>query len=148
MTDGIHVGNASISPGHQDITLTETITTILCTSSDKARVHELFTGKISTDYWGTADDKFCGAKKTALNGGTSKVTLSIGNPDPYEGLVFIHHKKLSGDVRKIHISIATTDTNKINLVRLILTFKKYITCLLYTSPSPRDRQKSRMPSSA
>eukprot|EP00826_Nyctotherus_ovalis_P022057 TRINITY_DN17221_c0_g1_i2.p2 TRINITY_DN17221_c0_g1~~TRINITY_DN17221_c0_g1_i2.p2 ORF type:complete len:150 (-),score=40.75 TRINITY_DN17221_c0_g1_i2:1-450(-) len=25
---------------------------------------------------------------------------------------------------------------------------KYIVCLLYTSPSPRDRQKSRMPSSA
>ena len=24
----------------------------------------------------------------------------------------------------------------------------FITCLLYTSPSPRDRQKSRMPSSA
>ena len=24
----------------------------------------------------------------------------------------------------------------------------YIDCLLYTSPSPRDRQKSRMPSSA
>ena len=24
----------------------------------------------------------------------------------------------------------------------------YMTCLLYTSPSPRDRQKSRMPSSA
>ena len=24
----------------------------------------------------------------------------------------------------------------------------YSTCLLYTSPSPRDRQKSRMPSSA
>ena len=25
---------------------------------------------------------------------------------------------------------------------------KYLNCLLYTSPSPRDRQKSRMPSSA
>ena len=25
---------------------------------------------------------------------------------------------------------------------------QYIDCLLYTSPSPRDRQKSRMPSSA
>ena len=25
---------------------------------------------------------------------------------------------------------------------------KHVTCLLYTSPSPRDRQKSRMPSSA
>ena len=26
--------------------------------------------------------------------------------------------------------------------------KKYIDCLLYTSPSPRDRTRSRMPSSA
>ena len=26
--------------------------------------------------------------------------------------------------------------------------KEFTTCLLYTSPSPRDRQKSRMPSSA
>ena len=25
---------------------------------------------------------------------------------------------------------------------------QYMVCLLYTSPSPRDRQKSRMPSSA
>ena len=30
-----------------------------------------------------------------------------------------------------------------------LTYSKFINgCLLYTSPSPRDRQKSRMPSSA
>ena len=28
------------------------------------------------------------------------------------------------------------------------TFKVAKNCLLYTSPSPRDRQKSRMPSSA
>ena len=27
-------------------------------------------------------------------------------------------------------------------------YKLFPTCLLYTSPSPRDRQKSRMPSSA
>ena len=27
-------------------------------------------------------------------------------------------------------------------------FAEWIVCLLYTSPSPRDRQKSRMPSSA
>ena len=26
--------------------------------------------------------------------------------------------------------------------------REYLTCLLYTSPSPRDRQRSRMPSSA
>ena len=28
------------------------------------------------------------------------------------------------------------------------TFTNHKSCLLYTSPSPRDRQKSRMPSSA
>ena len=28
------------------------------------------------------------------------------------------------------------------------TVENYLFCLLYTSPSPRDRQKSRMPSSA
>ena len=32
--------------------------------------------------------------------------------------------------------------------RLEFFIKKYKPCLLYTSPSPRDRQKSRMPSSA
>ena len=30
----------------------------------------------------------------------------------------------------------------------IVTYARNYTCLLYTSPSPRDRQKSRMPSSA
>ena len=28
------------------------------------------------------------------------------------------------------------------------SIKRYVSCLLYTSPSPRDRQKSRMPASA
>ena len=31
---------------------------------------------------------------------------------------------------------------------LIMSKSQYTPCLLYTSPSPRDRQKSRMPSSA
>ena len=35
------------------------------------------------------------------------------------------------------------------LARLLAdTYVLYGNCLLYTSPSPRDRQKSRMPSSA
>ena len=32
--------------------------------------------------------------------------------------------------------------------RVVLLIDEYDACLLYTSPSPRDRQKSRMPSSA
>ena len=34
------------------------------------------------------------------------------------------------------------------VVSLELDYTTYYNCLLYTSPSPRDRQKSRMPSSA
>ena len=43
---------------------------------------------------------------------------------------------------------ATGDYEK--AIDQLVTYKKKnkITCLLYTSPSPRDRQKSRMPSSA
>ena len=33
-------------------------------------------------------------------------------------------------------------------IGLVNVFKLFPICLLYTSPSPRDRQKSRMPSSA
>src|SRR5678809_865824 len=34
-----------------------------------------------------------------------------------------------------------------SLTRVLAAFDAYHACLLYTSPSPRDRQKSRMPSS-
>ena len=37
---------------------------------------------------------------------------------------------------------------EVDLSRLIRVFVNNITCLLYTSPSPRDRTRSRMPSSA
>ena len=35
-----------------------------------------------------------------------------------------------------------------NLSNVFAQIKREYVCLLYTSPSPRDRQKSRMPSSA
>ena len=40
-----------------------------------------------------------------------------------------------------------TQTSMINTIRA-LSYLGCMFCLLYTSPSPRDRQKSRMPSSA
>ena len=43
--------------------------------------------------------------------------------------------------------IKTVDLVNIQRDMAVLT-EKTNTCLLYTSPSPRDRQKSRMPSSA
>ena len=38
--------------------------------------------------------------------------------------------------------------NRITDDPTIITINQHKNCLLYTSPSPRDRQKSRMPSSA
>ena len=40
------------------------------------------------------------------------------------------------------------DDGDLTLVPAVDAPTQYIGCLLYTSPSPRDRQKSRMPSSA
>eukprot|EP01015_Nassula_variabilis_P027453 TRINITY_DN5629_c0_g1_i1.p1 TRINITY_DN5629_c0_g1~~TRINITY_DN5629_c0_g1_i1.p1 ORF type:complete len:113 (-),score=33.88 TRINITY_DN5629_c0_g1_i1:10-348(-) len=51
----------------------------------------------------------------------------------------------------LKIDLQSSTENKVMVlqaVKLNLTDDSYISCLLYTSPSPRDRQKSRMPSSA
>ena len=48
-------------------------------------------------------------------------------------------------------SVATLEKPKVKkppLYRVILLNDDYTPCLLYTSPSPRDRTRSRMPSSA
>ena len=42
----------------------------------------------------------------------------------------------------------TTALRKLITKAIILHLEQWFNCLLYTSPSPRDRQKSRMPSSA
>ena len=38
--------------------------------------------------------------------------------------------------------------DSLDTVELVMALEEAFDCLLYTSPSPRDRQKSRMPSSA
>ena len=40
------------------------------------------------------------------------------------------------------------DWHKWECIKTFAVIEKVHSCLLYTSPSPRDRQKSRMPSSA
>ena len=50
--------------------------------------------------------------------------------------------KLGGEAGLILIQIDSFESGVKNTFNLVLN------CLLYTSPSPRDRQKSRMPSSA
>ena len=52
---------------------------------------------------------------------------------------------------RVALRVAERSQAKVRLVRVHSTgafFGMESSCLLYTSPSPRDRQKSRMPSSA
>eukprot|EP00828_Plagiopyla_frontata_P018187 TRINITY_DN2339_c0_g1_i1.p2 TRINITY_DN2339_c0_g1~~TRINITY_DN2339_c0_g1_i1.p2 ORF type:complete len:124 (-),score=27.90 TRINITY_DN2339_c0_g1_i1:20-391(-) len=57
------------------------------------------------------------------------------------------HSKLKMSIGKNnHLNDHLTKKKNMNSLNKIKTFSN--SCLLYTSPSPRDRQKSRMPSSA
>ena len=60
-----------------------------------------------------------------------------------------HHIKELGNIARIKDLTAklTTDNTKIDQSRVAF-LSQLVDCLLYTSPSPRDRTRSRMPSSA
>ena len=49
---------------------------------------------------------------------------------------------------KPSFSIPKCSTSIFHHQTFIIPFLKHISCLLYTSPSPRDKRQSRMPSSA
>ena len=51
-------------------------------------------------------------------------------------------------LNKIDAPFRSQSANPRNVPKYHAQVKDYNPCLLYTSPSPRDRQKSRMPSSA
>ena len=78
-----------------------------------------------------------------------KIEYAKNNNKPIDG----HAPGLrGGDVSKYIAAGISTDhecfTYEEALEKLQKGMKILISCLLYTSPSPRDRQKSRMPSSA
>ena len=54
-----------------------------------------------------------------------------------------------GDTVEMNIIIENVGTLNANAVNVTISSNdEYVTCLLYTSPSPRDVEESRMPSSA
>ena len=56
-----------------------------------------------------------------------------------------NHHVLNTKQQTSHSSISSEDKTRDSI---IIAIQSYQTCLLYTSPSPRDRTRSRMPSSA
>ena len=73
--------------------------------------------------------------------GKAKQLKEISNGSGLEAEVVNQARLLEGSIRNVGI----------HACGVIITpsdIREYVPCLLYTSPSPRDRQKSRMPSSA
>ena len=68
----------------------------------------------------------------------------VESEDP-QALIMILLDELLSAMRSYANHVDKDNSNK---VRKNNQFTRSLTCLLYTSPSPRDRQKSRMPSSA
>ena len=82
--------------------------------------------------------------------------------DSRDGVIYIHNRKFTqepeynyiyqsenGEVLKVSFNMQNVKKRvKAILSQTVDSDEKDIICLLYTSPSPRDRQKSRMPSSA
>ena len=80
-------------------------------------------------YFNNSDKYFCSQRCKFEWLSDNMDNIEQGRP-----IEFIRHRRESGGYQKV----TTTHDN----------YYGSGTCLLYTSPSPRDRQKSRMPSSA
>ena len=97
-----------------------------------------------------ADEKACRITlETALEGFDYNDLVDKRDVDPFE-LSYLASEVYSflvvsggrAGVRRLQM------LQKLDTLNRLLTSQASETCLLYTSPSPRDRQKSRMPSSA
>ena len=82
-----------------------------------------------------------GTIKEALPGARFRVTINLGGKE-HEVLAHV-----SGKMRMHFIKMLPGDKVDLQLSPYDLS-RGRITCLLYTSPSPRDLSTSRMPSSA
>ena len=80
----------------------------------------------------------------------------LPRPIPYKGQVLnqvaTHFLRATEDICPNWLMSTPDENVAIGLAcepfKIEMVIRGYLACLLYTSPSPRDRQKSRMPSSA
>ena len=75
----------------------------------------------------------------------SKVIGSVGNWKLSNKLL-VFSFMYKGEAQSLATLVVPSESAENSIFKQVM--KMYVCCLLYTSPSPRDRQKSRMPSSA
>ena len=87
---------------------------------------------------------------------TNRLFIALDIPDPVlEKLIEIKNNLYGKsdnikweDKEKLHITVKFLGDVGENITDLLSLIRLNKACLLYTSPSPRDRTRSRMPSSA
>ena len=98
-------------------------------------------------FYNTPPEEVVATSSDGISWATTDLT---GLPVEEGGSFYISGAAVSGDSLAILVGIKPADIDPYeilsNVRRPMGVFFQF--CLLYTSPSPRDRQKSRMPSSA
>ena len=83
----------------------------------------------------------------AGNSDTPVTTCAIGfNDKEFDEVTYA--AKVADQFQTSHHELTVQENVEANLVSIARYFDEPFACLLYTSPSPRDRTRSRMPSSA
>ena len=79
---------------------------------------------------------------------TSSIIDNLNNSEGLEYKKLCRSLKITKRSDKDKLDIALKALEKLEIINKNENDEYTCICLLYTSPSPRDRQKSRMPSSA
>ena len=87
--------------------------------------------------WAKAPPHLVGPKKTAVISRIKRLLIE-------KNATLVAHYYVDGDIQDLAIETGGFVADSLEMAR----FGKNHPCLLYTSPSPRDRTRSRMPSSA
>ena len=88
---------------------------------------------------------------TFITGGAGFIGSNFAHyiSDILNDVVILDKLTYAGDMDNLHpLTYPVKGVDLAYESRLEELFKQYKPCLLYTSPSPRDRTRSRMPSSA
>ena len=87
---------------------------------------------------------------TGIDGASGATVTDTSTPGDgrYSATLAVPADGTTSGTYTMHFSVVYDELDSEGNLMVRYTREEQYTCLLYTSPSPRDRQKSRMPSSA